>query len=430
MTNIFTEIESNVRSYCRSFPVVFTESRGHQIFDTHGNVYIDFLSGAGALNYGHNNPCLKQPLSDYIHKDGISHSLDMYTAAKGAFLECFHEIILKPRNLDYKVMFPGPTGTNAVEAAMKLARKATDRQTIVHCENGFHGMTLGSLSVTANPKYRKAPGVPLGDTYSIPFVCQFNQSAPEIASFVDILEALNNEGKKPAAIILETVQGEGGINVADFYWLQALFRYTREHNILTIVDDIQVGCGRTGTFFSFERAGLTPDLVCLSKSISGYGTPMSLVLIRPDLDIWEAGEHNGTFRGNNLAFITAAAALREYWKTDDFETEVRAKGDFLAQRLEQIMTEYPKLNARRRGVGAIQGLACANGQVAEQISRAAFERGLIVETAGRQGNVLKLLPPLTIEVEALGKGLDILEEAIAFVLSDEGQRTSLPFEVS
>ena len=421
MIDIFTKIESNVRSYCRSFPVVFTKSKEHQIFDANGNVYIDFLSGAGALNYGHNNPCFKQALIDYIQHDGISHSLDMYTEAKSQFLECFDEIILKPRHLDYKVMFPGPTGTNAVEAAMKLARKATGRQTIIHCENSFHGVTLGSLSVTANLKYRKASGVPLTNTYSIPFVSQSDQLGQEIDSFITILSSLNIQGQKPAAIILETVQGEGGINVANLFWLKKLFRYTREQDILLIVDDIQAGCGRTGTFFSFERAGLKPDLVCLSKSISGYGTPMSLVLIRPEIDLWETGEHNGTFRGNNLAFITASAALCKYWKTDEFETEVKAKGKILTQSLENIVTRYPKLNGTHRGVGAIQGIACPSSQIAQGISSAAFERGLIVETAGPQGEVLKLLPPLTIDLEALTKGLNILEEAIEFVLSVEEQ---------
>ncbi len=415
MINIFTKIESNVRSYCRSFPVVFTKSIRHQIFDSNGNVYIDFLSGAGSLNYGHNNPRLKQVLIDYIQQNGISHSLDLHTEAKGQFLKCFDEIILKPRNLDYKVMFPGPTGTNAVEAAMKLARKVTGRKTIIHCKNSFHGVTLGSLSVTANPKYRKVSGNPLTNTYSIPFVCQFDQTVQELDSFRPILNSLDiNE--KPAAIILETVQGEGGINVANLSWLEKLFQYAQEQNILVIVDDIQAGCGRTGTFFSFERARLKPDLICLSKSISGYGTPMSLVLIRPDIDLWKAGEHNGTFRGNNLAFITASAALCEYWRTNEFETQVKAKGDFVTQRLEQIVTRYPRLNGKHRGLGLMHGIAYASSQTAEQISCAAFERGLIVETAGHQGEVLKLLPPLTIDSEALAKGLDILEEAIESVL--------------
>jgi diaminobutyrate-2-oxoglutarate transaminase len=416
MIDIFTKTESNVRSYCRSFPVVFTKSIGHQIFDTQGNVYIDFLSGAGALNYGHNNPCLKKALVNYIEENGISHSLDLYTVAKGQFLKCFNEIILNPRNLDYKVMFPGPTGTNAVEAAMKLARKVTGRQTIVHCDNGFHGMTLGSLSVTTNPKYRKASGVPLTHTHSIPFVTEFDYPRKKIDSFITILSSLDLEGNKPAAIILETVQAEGGVNVANISWLKKLFQYTREQDILLIVDDIQAGCGRTGSFFSFERAEFKPDLVCLSKSISGYGTPMSLVLIRPDIDLWEAGEHNGTFRGNNLAFVAGSAALSEYWKNDVFETQVNIKGKFIAQKLEQIISRYPQLNGIHRGLGAIQGIDCISGLIAQQISRSAFERGLIVETAGRQGEVVKLLPPLTIDFESLTQGLDILEAAVEQVM--------------
>ncbi|MEO1433569.1 MAG: diaminobutyrate--2-oxoglutarate transaminase [Cyanobacteria bacterium J06633_8] len=429
MINIFTKIESNVRSYCRSFPVVFTKSVEHEVFDSNGNVYIDFLSGAGSLNYGHNNPCLKQELIDYIQQDGISHSLDLHTEAKRKFLECFNEIILKPRNLDYKVMFPGPTGTNAVEAAMKLARKATGRKTIVHCKKSFHGVTLGSLAVTDNPKFRNVSGVPLTNTYSIPFVCKFDETAKELDSFVPILNSLDAEGKKPAAIILETVQGEGGINVANSSWLKKLFEYAKEHKILVIVDDIQAGCGRTGTFFSFERAGLKPDLVCLSKSISGYGTPMSLVLISPDNDLWEAGEHNGTFRGNNLAFVTAAAALSKYWKTDEFENLIKAKGEFITQRLEEIVARYPKLNGKHRGLGFMQGIACASTEIPGKVSLAAFERGLIVETAGHKGEVIKLLPPLTIDSEALAKGIDILEDAIYSVLLEEEQSQSF-YEVA
>jgi diaminobutyrate-2-oxoglutarate transaminase len=422
MIDIFTKIESNVRSYCRNFPVVFTKSIGHQIFDAQGNVYIDFLSGAGALNYGHNNPYLKKALVKYIEDNGITHSLDLYTEAKGQFLKCFNEIILNPRNLDYKVMFPGPTGTNAVEAAMKLARKVTARQTIVYCDNGFHGMTLGSLSVTTNPKYRKASGVPLTHTHSIPFVAESDYPGKKIDSFISILSSLDIEGNKPAAIILETVQAEGGINVANISWLKKLFQYTREQDILLIVDDIQAGCGRTGSFFSFERAGFKPDLVCLSKSISGYGTPMSLVLIRPDIDIWEAGEHNGTFRGNNLAFVTGSAALSEYWKNDVFETQLNIKGKFIAQKLEQIISRYPQLNGIHRGIGAIQGIDCISGLISRQISRSAFERGLIVETAGLQGEVVKLLPPLTIDFESLNQGLDILEAAVEQVMDLEKAR--------
>ncbi|MEH1780367.1 MAG: diaminobutyrate--2-oxoglutarate transaminase [Nostoc sp.] len=412
--DIFTRIESNVRSYCRDFPTVFVKAIEHEIFDENGNSYIDFFCGAGALNYGHNNPKFKQYLLDYIQGDGITHSLDMYTQAKGQFLEAFEELILKPRNLDYKVMFPGPTGTNAVEAALKLARKVKGRPTIVHCKNSFHGMTLGSLSVTDNQKYRNASGVPLRNSYSIPFNNQHHECGQELDKF---FEQLNFLSEKPAAVILEIVQAEGGINVASASWLKQLWQQTQKQDILLIVDDIQVGCGRTGTFFSFEQFGLKPDLVCLSKSISGYGTPMSLLLIRPQLDCWEPGEHNGTFRGNNLAFVTARAAILEYWQNNELLTEINQKASILTQKLQEIVDLFPALHGKHRGRGMIQGIACHSTEIASKISQTAFQRGLILETAGSHNEVLKLLPPLTISNEALYKGLAIIEESIDYSLA-------------
>lgn len=418
--DIFTRIESNVRSYCRDFPAVFTKARDYEIFDQQGNSYIDFFCGAGSLNYGHNNPIFKQHLLDYIQGDGITHSLDFHTEAKGEFLEAFDELILRPRDLEYKVMFPAPTGTNAVESALKLARKVTGRTTIVHCKNSFHGVTLGSLSVTYNQKYRNASGVPLRDTYSIPFNSQPDQNGQEIDSLIKFFNQLKSANEKPAAVILEIVQAEGGINVANTSWLHHLFQQAQEQGILVIVDDIQVGCGRTGTFFSFERFGLKPDLICLSKSISGYGTPMSLVLIRPELDCWQPGEHNGTFRGHNLAFVTAKAAIVEYWKNNEFTEEINTKANILSQRLQQIISRFPALNGKHRGIGMIQGIACQPPQLAFTISQEAFYRGLILETAGIDNEVIKLLPPLTISNDALLRGLDIIEESIDCSISRIG----------
>jgi diaminobutyrate-2-oxoglutarate transaminase len=315
------------------------------------------------------------------------------------------------------IMFPGPTGTNAVEAALKIARKVTGKKTIIFFKNGFHGVTLGSLAVTANQTKRNGAGVPLRDTFAIPFERQFEQQSDTFDCLHRFLERTKNSDERPAAVILETVQAEGGPNAASIAWLQRLERWVREHNLLFIVDDIQVGCGRTGPFFSFERAGLKPDLVCLSKSISGYGIPMSLVLINPDLDCWQPGEHNGTFRGHNLAFVTATAALDEYWQTDTFQTQVQEKADLVKKRLNEIMKRYSALEGECRGLGLIQGIACHSGSVAKQVSQAAFKRGLIIETAGIQDEVIKLLPPLTIELNSLIQGLNILEESIDSVLS-------------
>lgn len=394
---VFAQMESEVRSYCRHFPVVFAKESGHTIWDTAGRDYIDFFAGAGALNYGHNNPVIKEKLIEYLTKDGLTHSLDMATEAKEALLQRFDEVILAPRGLRYKVMFPGPMGTNSVEAALKLARKVTGRHTILSFTNGFHGTTIGSLSVTGNRTKREGAGMP---------------DAMDTAAYIErLLEDGGSGLSLPAAMILETVQGEGGINVASDAWLQSIEKMCRKHGILLIVDDVQAGCGRTGTFFSFERAGIVPDIVCLSKSIGGYGLPLALTLIKPELDIWKPGEHNGTFRGNNLAFVAGQEALN-YWQDDSFGKSIEQKGQMVHARLEQLVTAYPYLQGEVRGKGLMQGIAVKPEGLAEEICTRAFERGLVMETSGPNSEVMKLLPPLTITDEALKTGLAILEESI------------------
>lgn len=418
--SIFDRIESNVRSYCRLFPAVFSTALGDTLTDQDGRTYIDFLSGAGALNYGHNNPKLKKPLLDYIESDSITHSLDMFTEAKQAFLEQFEHCILQPRDLDYKVMFTGPTGTNATEAALKLARKATGRKTIVCFQKGYHGHTLGALSVTPNPVYQKSAGIPFTHVVAVPFEPQSIQPGEQDSSLdhlENVLNDLSEKQEKPAAVILETVQSEGGINVATVPWLQRLAQIVQGQGILLIVDDIKVGCGRTGPFFSFERAGIKPDLVCLAKSLSAYGNPMAAVLIRPELDCWNPGEHSGTFRGNNLAFVTATAAINEYWQTNDFAQDIANKGQMVGQRLQDMANQYPKMGGQQRGLGLIQGIACSVPGLAKEVSHEAFKRGLIFESMGVNKEVINLQPTLTASSETLSKGLDILEDSIRTVLS-------------
>jgi diaminobutyrate-2-oxoglutarate transaminase len=409
---IFEQLESEVRGYCRSFPTVFTTARGARLNDEKGRSYVDFFSGAGALNYGHNDPVMKEALLEYIASDGVIHSLDMATRAKAEFLEALDGIILGPRNLDYRIQFPGPTGTNAVEAALKLARKVTGRETIVSFTNAFHGMTLGSLAITGNSFKRKGAGVTLtlGDT--MPFDGYMGEGVDTLEYFEALLNDQGSGVDKPAAVILETVQAEGGINVASTRWLRRLESICRDHDIVLVVDDIQVGCGRTGPFFSFERAGITPDIVCLSKSLSGYGLPLAVVLIRPDLDVWEPGEHNGTFRGHNPAFVTARAALEAYWTSDDLMHGVLAKGARIRERLEAILETNPDVRAEVRGLGLIQGIAFENPAQASRLCTEAFERGLIMETAGPEGNVTKVMPPLTIDEITMKEGLDLLESSL------------------
>ncbi len=389
---------------------MFEKAKGYKLWDTRGVEFIDFFSGAGALNYGHNDPVMKKKLIEYLSDDGIVHSLDMATTAKEQFLKRFKEVILDPRNLDYKVMFPGPTGTNTVESALKLARKVTGRNTVISFTRAFHGMTLGSLSVTGNAFKRKGAGIPLTHTVSMPYD-NYDDHVDSLTLLERYLEDKGSGVDLPAAIILETVQGEGGINVASSEWLKQVEQICRRWDILLIVDDVQAGCGRTGTFFSFEPAGIRPDLVCLSKSLSGFGVPFAVTLLRPDLDQWAPGEHNGTFRGHNLAFLAATEALR-FWETDTFEQEVQRKGKETRSSLEQMVENHPDLNGEVRGRGLMLGIAFSGKGFADKVCAEAFQRGLIMETSGPDGEVAKLLPPLIIDDEGLEKGLAILEESI------------------
>ncbi|WP_342428952.1 diaminobutyrate--2-oxoglutarate transaminase [Paenibacillus sp. FSL L8-0158] len=414
--NTFEALESNVRSYCRSFPVVFNKAKNDVLYTEAGKGYIDFFAGAGALNYGHNNDFMKNRLLDYLTSDRIMHGLDMYTTAKQEFMESFSERILQPKGLNYKLQFCGPTGTNAVEAALKLARKVKNRNGIFAFMGAFHGMSLGSLSITSNNAMRESAGVSLNNVTFMPYNSTFN-GMDTILYMEQLLTDTHSGVEKPAAIILETVQAEGGIHIADTEWLRDLRQLCDDHDILLIVDDIQVGCGRVGSFFSFERAGIVPDMVVLSKSISGYGLPMSLLLLKPELDIWSPGEHNGTFRGNQLAFVGAKAAL-EFRDTVELEAQVKEKEAFVQQFLrEHIQSIDPLIEIR--GLGLIWGIDVSHlGEAfAKEVATLCFSRGLIIERAGRNDTVIKIMPALTISLENLRKGCDIIKESMAQVTS-------------
>ena len=410
---IFDELESEVRSYARSFPRVFNRACGEYLYDTDGTEFLDFLAGAGTLNYGHNNPLFKQALLEYIEADGITHGLDLHTLAKQRFLETLQAKILRPRGLDYQVQFTGPTGTNAVEAALKLARNIKGRHNIIAFTNGFHGVSLGSLAATGNSHHRGAAGIALGGVTRMPYDGYLGDGFDTTAYLDKVLSDASSGIDKPAAAIVETVQGEGGINAASFEWLRALQEVCHRHDVLLIIDDIQAGCGRTGTFFSFEPVGIQPDIVTMSKSLSGYGLPMAVVFMKSELDLWKPGEHNGTFRGNNPAFITATAAINHYWSDSKFSKSIEKKGQVIADRLDQFVADYGDGSFNARGRGMFQGINCVSGELASDISLRAFKRGLMIETSGAEDQVIKLLCPLTISEEALNKGLDIIEESIS-----------------
>jgi diaminobutyrate-2-oxoglutarate transaminase len=414
-TTVFDDLESEVRSYCRSWPVVFDTARGSRVTDIEGRSYLDFFAGAGALNYGHNPPALKAPLMEYLARDGITHGLDMYTVAKGEFLRTFEDVVLKPRGLDYKVQFPGPTGANTVESALKLARKITGRESMINFTNAFHGMTLGALSVTGNSMKRGGAGIPLVHATPMPFDNYFDGTVPDFLWFEKLLGDSGSGLNEPAGVIVETVQGEGGLNPARIEWLQALEDLCRRHDMILIVDDVQMGVGRTGPFFSFEAAGIRPDIVCLSKSISGYGLPMALTLIKPELDQWGPGEHNGTFRGNNPAFVTATAALREFWSDDTLERSTIAKGERVEAVLAELAASSDTVELVPKGRGLARGLAFSQPELAAKACAVAFERGLLMETAGPSDEVMKLMPPLTISDAELEEGLALVADSVRAV---------------
>ena len=412
----FERLESEVRGYCRSWPTVFKSANCATLIDEGGREYIDFFAGASVLNYGHNNPKIKASLIDYLQTDGIMHALDMATVAKREFLQTFEEIVLKPRGLEYKIQFPGPTGTNSVEAALKLARKYTGRNLVVGFTNAFHGMTLGSLSVTGNEMKRRGAGVPLHNSVSMPYEGFFGDDVDTIDYLRGYLEANGSGVEAPAAIIVETIQAEGGLYAASPEWLRGLRDVCDEYGALLILDDIQAGLGRAGGFFSFEESGIVPDIICMSKSLSGLGLPFAIDLIRPELDVWDPGEHNGTFRGFNPAFVTASTALREYWRDDSLAKDVERKAAIVTAALESIAAEFPAAEFALRGRGLIQGLYSPVPGLAGAVSAAAFERGLIIETSGPESEVIKILPPLVIPDAQLNAGLDIIRESVAAAL--------------
>jgi diaminobutyrate-2-oxoglutarate transaminase len=409
---IFENLESEVRGYIRSFPTIFTKAKGSILTDEQGVEFIDFFAGAGTLNYGHNNEHISKALIEYLQNDGIVHGLDMATTAKKEFLQTFESLILKPRNLEYKIQFTGPTGTNAVETALKLARLVKGRSNVVAFTNGYHGLSQGSLAVTGNNEYRDESYISRTNATFMPFDGYFGDMNT-LTYFRKFLEDSSSGVDLPAAVILETIQGEGGINVASKEWLQELEAICREFDILLIVDDIQVGNGRSGEFFSFEFAGINPDMVTLSKSIGG-GLPMAVLLFKPHLDQWKPGEHTGTFRGNNLAFVASKVSLDQYWQNDNITKAVFYKEKILKETLEKIAAKYKDdYDIEIRGRGLAYGFEIKNDKsMAGDISAFAFKEQLIIETCGSENQVVKFLPPLLIKEELLVEGLKRFENSL------------------
>jgi len=406
--NPFDALESNVRYYCRRWPAVFSSASGSVITDEDGVEYLDFFAGAGALSYGHNNPLFVDVAIEHLRSGRLLHSLDTFTPEKRTFLETIERTILQPRQLDMVVQTVGPTGATAVEAALQLAQRLTGHRGVVGFAGGYHGMSYRAASISDSMAGRET-SAHLKDFVALPYVQHVTEQDIELLE--STLRSTVN-GQPIGVVIIEPTQGEGGARAFDPAYLAAIRRVTRDLGILVIADEIQAGVGRTGPFFSFEGSQLDPDIICVSKSISGLGLPMAINLVRRSLDTWNPGEFSGTFRGNNLAFATSAVMMSHYWSDSTLEKNTELFATTVRTALEAMSDSFGAGRFSVRGNGLLCGLAVGDTDVAAAISRHAFERGLIVETCGPGDTIVKLLTPLVIEPAQLDTGLERLALAV------------------
>jgi len=416
--------ESNARTYPRRLPIAIRRGAGSYVEDLDGNVFIDFLTGAGVLALGHGHPEVLEAAREQLSR--LAHGLDFPTEIKDEFTEFQLSRLPKEMRGRTKIQFCGPTGANGIEAALKLCKTATGRGDVVAFQGGFHGSTHGAMSVSGLVSQRDRvantmPGVhffPFPDRLHSPLAGSDHSLSARCVEYLarSLRDPLGGVAL-PAAVLLEVVQGEGGVIPASREFMQGVRRVTRELGIPLIVDEVQTGFGRTGTWFAFEQHDITPDVIVASKAVGGIGMPIAIVLYDEALDVWAPGAHTGTFRGNQLAFAAGVAAGRII-ERDDLLEHVREMGghalatlDRLAQRLAIV--------ADARGSGLMLGIemvdpatGAPDGRAAAAIQRAALERGLIVEVGGRQDAVVRLLPPLNVARETLDQALGILTTAL------------------
>ena len=414
--------ESNARVYGRHLPIAVEAAAGSFVRDVDGNVFIDFLTGAGVLSLGHNHPELVAVAAEQLGR--FCHGLDLPTPAKDAFTEAQLSMLPVGMQDRTRVHFCGPTGANAVDAAIKLCKTATGRGDVIAFQGGFHGtthlgMALTGLVANKTPVANGVPGV-----HFFPFSncadCPLGLSRAGCATnCVELLERSlrdpNGGIPLPAAVIVEMIQGEGGVVAADPEFVRRLRRLTRELGVPLVVDEVQTGCGRTGTWFAFEQYDIEPDVIVASKALSGIGQPVAIILYDERLDVWAPGAHTGTFRGNQLAFAAGAAAVRIV-RRDDVLGNVRARAAQIAQHLEGLRT-HPWVHDVR-GRGLMWGIELADpvdgrpGRLAERVQARCLAEGLIVELGGRDDRVVRLLPPLNVVAEVVDVACSILLDAI------------------
>nr|WP_189171457.1 diaminobutyrate--2-oxoglutarate transaminase family protein [Pilimelia anulata] len=416
--------ESNARSYPRRLPIAIAEASGSFVRDVDGNIFIDFLSGAGALPLGHNPPELVRAVNEQLGR--FTHGLDFPTPAKDDFVEAQFSMLPPGLRDRMKVHFCGPAGANAVDAAIKLCKIATGRGDIVSFHGGFHGSSHAAMALTGlveqkQPVVNGVPGVHFFP-YSYCSRCPVGLSADTCATnCVTVLERCLHDANggvpRPGAVILELVQGEGGVIPARPEFVRRVRELTRELGIPLILDEVQTGCGRTGTWFAFEQYGIEPDVIIASKGLSGMGLPVALILYDAALDQWLPGAHTGTFRGNQLAFAAGAEAIRLV-RRDDILGNVRARGRQLADRLGELR-DNPWVR-EVRGLGLMWGVELADPRtgrpataVAREVQARALRSGLILEVGGRQDGVVRMLPPLNVTADVVDTACRLLADALA-----------------
>ncbi|EJL6734606.1 pyridoxal phosphate-dependent class III aminotransferase [Vibrio alginolyticus] len=426
------EHESEVRSYPRRLPIAIKQAFGCLVEDTRGQIFLDCLAGAGTLALGYNHPEINQALKEQLDSGLPYQTLDIATSAKTTFIQSVKSFLPQELSENSVIQFCGPSGADAVEAAIKLAKQTTGRNTMFAFRGAYHGMTNGTMGMMGNLGTKARRTGLMSDVHFMPFPynlrCPFGLSGDEGAkASIRYIDRLLNDDEsgimKPAAIIVEPVQGEGGVVPAPAFWLRELRRICDQHGILLIFDEIQCGVGKTGYNFAFEESGIVPDILCLSKAIGG-GLPMSLLVINKQHDTWKPGEHTGTFRGNQLAMVSGAKAL-EIIQRDNLVEHANIAGQYLRYGLENIQKRVNCI-AEVRGKGLMLGVEIktpngelnkfgepqADSELTLSIQRAALERGLIVEKGGREGAVIRFLPPLIISFEQIDFALRVFEDAI------------------
>jgi diaminobutyrate-2-oxoglutarate transaminase len=425
------ERESSVRTYPRGLPIAIKRGMGSYVEDLDGNVFIDFLTGAGAMPLGHSHPELVEAIAHQLPL--LTHGLDFPTEIRDEFISTQLSMLPETMRSHMRIEFCGPSGADAVDAALKLCKTATGRSDIIAFQGAFHGSSHVAMTVSGLVKQKervagRVPGIHFFP-YPYPLRCALGGGEASGKRCLEYLERSLRDPlggiPRPAAVIVEMIQGEGGVISAPSDFVQGLRRVTRELEIPLIVDEVQTGGGRTGTWFAFEQHDIEPDVIVASKAIGGMGMPVAIVLHNARLDAFAPGAHTGTFRGNQLAFAAGVASAR-VMRRDGILDHVRDLGAYAMEMLQGFVRDY-EIVGEARGSGLMLGIELVqpltgepNTQAAIAVQRRAIERGLIVELGGRGDGVVRLLPPLNVSRETLEQALEILDSALAEAVQGSG----------